>query len=375
MTLRLAKAVCSKKMKPEEMKRSDQRTEREREAYPDELRCREAELLRLRRKGAEEGETGFRVGLALSGGGLRSATFSLGILQAMAGMRALDKVDALSTVSGGGYTGSMISRLFCRKSVHCVEDVERAISPRWNEGTNQDGREAECKERITTGSVFRWLQDNGNYLAPNGGGDLLLAAAVIARNWVYVQAMLVTLLLAGFTLMQLLRHLGAEVSQSGGWPQAAGRWLAGVTPDGFWWSPWFGVAFLLSLPYWIVPRSPKGGCPGVRVRGPSSGHRLSTCLKYSLLVVATLIGAALVDSLGQTAYVYWRIGKLSDVGLAGAVAIVVLVARARRLATVLLGTGVAERPKIPLRVAAGVVWSALFVAWVTSVNALSHGIA
>ena len=47
-------------------------------------------------------------GLALSGGGIRSATFALGVLQAMAGRDLLKHVDYLSTVSGGGYIGSSL---------------------------------------------------------------------------------------------------------------------------------------------------------------------------------------------------------------------------------------------------------------------------
>jgi hypothetical protein len=44
-------------------------------------------------------------GLALSGGGLRSGFYSLGVLKALYDARVLDKVDVISTVSGGGYTG------------------------------------------------------------------------------------------------------------------------------------------------------------------------------------------------------------------------------------------------------------------------------
>lgn len=43
-------------------------------------------------------------GLALSGGGLRSAMFSLGVVKALYDSRILDRVDMISTVSGGGYT-------------------------------------------------------------------------------------------------------------------------------------------------------------------------------------------------------------------------------------------------------------------------------
>ncbi|WP_158816068.1 hypothetical protein [Methylocapsa sp. S129] len=49
------------------------------------------------------------VGLALSGGGIRSATFCLGVVQVLAERGLMKDVDFLSTVSGGGYTGSFIT--------------------------------------------------------------------------------------------------------------------------------------------------------------------------------------------------------------------------------------------------------------------------
>jgi hypothetical protein len=45
------------------------------------------------------------VGLALSGGGIRSATFNLGLLQRLRSLKLLDQFDFLATVSGGGYIG------------------------------------------------------------------------------------------------------------------------------------------------------------------------------------------------------------------------------------------------------------------------------
>jgi hypothetical protein len=44
-------------------------------------------------------------GLALSGGGLRSALFSIGVLKALHERKALGGFDMISTVSGGGYAG------------------------------------------------------------------------------------------------------------------------------------------------------------------------------------------------------------------------------------------------------------------------------
>ena len=49
------------------------------------------------------------VGLAISGGGIRSATFALGVVQYLARKGILKEVDFVSTVSGGGYLGSFMS--------------------------------------------------------------------------------------------------------------------------------------------------------------------------------------------------------------------------------------------------------------------------
>ena len=47
-------------------------------------------------------------GLAFSGGGIRSATFNLGVLQRLQELDLLRHVDYLSTVSGGGYIGAWL---------------------------------------------------------------------------------------------------------------------------------------------------------------------------------------------------------------------------------------------------------------------------
>jgi hypothetical protein len=79
----------------------------------------DAELVEVRNKrahtsdrecsGAECSDVTDGIGLALSGGGIRSATFSLGVLTVLARKGILSQVDYLSTVSGGGYLGAFIS--------------------------------------------------------------------------------------------------------------------------------------------------------------------------------------------------------------------------------------------------------------------------
>lgn len=63
----------------------------------------ERELLEKRHKGDKNW-----IGIACSGGGIRSATFNLGILTALERVGLLKKADYLSTVSGGGYVGSYV---------------------------------------------------------------------------------------------------------------------------------------------------------------------------------------------------------------------------------------------------------------------------
>jgi len=68
--------------------------------------------------------------LCLSGGGIRSATFGLGVIQSLANHNLLDKFDYLSTVSGGGYLGSWLSawiRIERLKHIErnaCINDIE-----------------------------------------------------------------------------------------------------------------------------------------------------------------------------------------------------------------------------------------------------------
>lgn len=126
------------------------------------------------------------MGFALSGGGIRSATFSLGIFQALARANLLGHVDYLSTVSGGGYFGAFLGALFARKG--SVDAVEAVLT---------DDRSQE----------LTYLRQNGAYLAPAGRSDFYLFATVLLRNVVTIHVVLAgffLLLLLGLTLLVLL---------------------------------------------------------------------------------------------------------------------------------------------------------------------------
>lgn len=66
-------------------------------------------------------------GLALSGGGIRSASFCLGVVQALAERKKVfNSIDLMSTVSGGGYTGGFVAR---RLADGKVQDLAHPFGP------------------------------------------------------------------------------------------------------------------------------------------------------------------------------------------------------------------------------------------------------
>lgn len=113
------------------------------------------------------------MGLALSGGGIRSATFCLGILQSLAKADWLKRVDFLSTVSGGGYIGSFLGRFF---------DVNRC--------TNKSADDIEEELMDNQSQPVTWLRSHANYLSPKGIGDATFNFATFCRNFLTVHLML-----------------------------------------------------------------------------------------------------------------------------------------------------------------------------------------
>lgn len=127
------------------------------------------------------------IGLAISGGGIRSATFGLGVLQKLRDLGLLPQVDYLSTVSGGGYIGSW----FAANRLRRPDDVTDSFL--------QDDHEA-----------VRHLRRYGRYLTPKTGflsADTWTAIAIWLRNTVSIQCLLLVFLM----LVMLLPHFAVPV--------------------------------------------------------------------------------------------------------------------------------------------------------------------
>lgn len=136
------------------------------------------------------------VGLAFSGGGIRSATLNLGILQGFAKQRILQRFDYLSTVSGGGYIGAWFSRLV---KAHGLSAVQTGLA---------ESTQAHPRTTVIMMAI-EWLRSYSNYLTPKAGlftTDTLAAIAQWLTNTLLNQLLLMMLLTAVMLGVWLLSH-------------------------------------------------------------------------------------------------------------------------------------------------------------------------
>ena len=255
-----------------------------------------AEWARIENRRTELGLEGFSAeevawGLALSGGGIRSATFCLGVLQALAKAELppsapqpdasapkpaidppsfLSLFDYLSTVSGGGYIGSFFCSLFVPGRLTAQAPPPPTGDPAQDEERRKqfsiaaavdayEALEYEPPGRIRSSEHYdetsgvgkgpmAWLRENGRYLTPTGAGDLLYGIALAIRNWCAVHYVLGTILLLAIALIGLARSVIAY------WPPWSdletwllARTLVRTAPSFVWWSALWLLPVALSI--------------------------------------------------------------------------------------------------------------------------------
>jgi len=132
------------------------------------------------------------VGLAFSGGGIRSATFGLGVLEALKAKGLLRKIDYLSTVSGGGYIGAWLSAN-CKRTADRIEKQKSEENPKVELSWLHP--DADWKESIMH------LRRYSNYLSPNLN---LLSADTWSIVTIWLRNTLLVQLMIFFTIASLL---------------------------------------------------------------------------------------------------------------------------------------------------------------------------
>jgi choline dehydrogenase-like flavoprotein len=236
------------------------------ETYPYEFRKHEVRALQTRREEVNK-DPGHRpavvpeplqgdrwssdvTGLALSGGGIRSATFNLGLLQALARVHCLRRVDFLSTVSGGSYIGSFLGRFFDRLRSEPFATGQR--------GSVYPAAERVEHELVACDSQeVAWLRKNGNYIAPSGNGDVQFDLAVLIRNLLSAHFVVGVLIFALFGLANAIRYgffekIGAGLGLVVNKDQLPINHLLEAGFGAFW-SPWF-ILFELVLLFAVLPK-------------------------------------------------------------------------------------------------------------------------
>ncbi|MDZ4814454.1 MAG: hypothetical protein SGI99_17860 [Pseudomonadota bacterium] len=275
--------------------------------YPESLRAAERAALQSTPQRAQSG-------LAFSGGGVRSATFCLGVMQglskisrqrkdpqAVASDPLLSRFGFLSTVSGGGYFGGFLTQLFQRKLIRDAADVEAVLV----DDVAQPSAGASSSDAITPGygrHVMHWLRENGRYLAPTGSGDYLLALATVVRNWLSLQMVYATLAMLVLLAMQLLRwglyialpqNEATEVWQPRlQWP-AQGADLLSFSPYYFLVFAMIAFAFTpIAAAYWTIPNLRPASAPWKRILFVGPGPALITALIIYLVFQRNVDGGS-----------------------------------------------------------------------------------
>ena len=164
------------------------------------------ELAAIQATYADNPPTEFQlVGLALSGGGIRSATFGLGVLEALKKADLLKRIHYLSTVSGGGYIGGWFSANCKRADERRHEAVaatpKRQPEPPWRDSNADWGRS------------IAHLRRYSNYLSPQVGffsADTWSMFTVWLRNALLVQWTVIMTVACILLLPRLLPWLFAS---------------------------------------------------------------------------------------------------------------------------------------------------------------------
>jgi len=166
--------------------------------------------------------------LCLSGGGIRSAAFSLGVIQHLAAerlaaagaRRALGEFDYLSTVSGGGYIGAWLSAWLMRADIDAANGIGRGSRDVLGALGDMTGADE--------APAIKNVRANRNYLTPKIGAmsaDLWADVATYSRNLLLNWLVIAPLIACVVLLVKLLQWGQYAALTMGGAPLVP-LWLA-----------------------------------------------------------------------------------------------------------------------------------------------------
>jgi hypothetical protein len=147
------------------------------------------------------GPRGDVIGICCSGGGLRSAAFSLGALQQLRAAGVLDEAAWMSAVSGGSYIAAAHYLVQADFSPPVDTDTSRGRSNELAEDGSQSERDAQVASFTATPAYAigspeeRWLRTHSSYMADGWLLKLLLAGQVLFGSALILLAVVAVLTL------------------------------------------------------------------------------------------------------------------------------------------------------------------------------------
>ena len=135
-------------------------------------------------------------GLAISGGGIRSASFGLGVMQALVNNNQLSKMDYMSTVSGGGYLGSALTWALKQGGKNAGTSPDNfPLGKLGKHGQKGTVLENKLKDKEDN-KLLDFIRQHGSYLAPTASLDMMSFVMIIIRSmlmslFVYMSALTV----------------------------------------------------------------------------------------------------------------------------------------------------------------------------------------
>lgn len=159
-------------------------------------------------------------GLALSGGGIRSATFCLGIVQELYRWGIFNQVDYLSTVSGGGYLGTFLSSYLgseLKSNESPVPGPTSTVPKTPQTGTTPTAKRVDeafggREQGLPESPALRHLRNNSKYLLNGGGWAFFRVGIVMVTGFVTSLLMLLMVPLMMAWITRLLKFPGEKTT-------------------------------------------------------------------------------------------------------------------------------------------------------------------
>lgn len=234
------------------------------------------------------------VGMAISGGGIRSATFALGVIQGLARRGVFRQIDLLSTVSGGGYLGAFLSSMLNTAPVELSGQLPGGQPLR---ATAVDPFESNGEPDPKS---IRFLRNHSRYILPATFWNWMrtvgqAAYGVVSNLLILSPFVFLAVLLTHVTMKDQLVHLAGLV-----------RW-GKPAPDDVWTLGWgsCGALALAVLHLLYLPSAQSKGRLGGKYQEIAIRYENQTLLVFAFALSVVVLDYLPLAHFGFLKWMHW----------------------------------------------------------------------